>query len=369
MKDAVAARVLGSAMAWNDDNTPNDLRAFQVLAGYKYDRYRRFEPGRKFADSFALWLRQFTDSTEREIAFNFVKDRLIFISDQEIDHLAQIAYPLHIKPALRERVAEELDLAPHRVSEIEAGDLFKRRSRETLYLGLSDGARIDSFRRSSREINHEQVYGTYEVRSNRLEKMQKKLYEDMSWDDAESLRFTSVFLIDDISASGTSLIRWREGKPYGRLLGFSEQLSADTDQGSLVFAGPDTRVYILLYIATEQALAHIESHLDMWNDAPWKNKPTVIAIQKLSNDIKTDGLSCPEMASIIDKYYDEAIEDEHTDEGETSLHYGFAACGLPLIMEHNTPNNSIALLWADGSISMRALFPRRERHIGQNRRA
>src|SRR5947199_10188160 len=31
------------------------------------------------------------------------------------------------------------------------------------------------------------------------------------------------------------------------------------------------------------------------------------------------------------------------------LRYGFAGGGLPLVLSHNTPNNSIGLLWADRS--------------------
>ena len=354
-------------MGWDDDDTPRDLRAFQVLARYKYDRYGRFEPGRKFIDSFALWLRQFSDREDKEAAFNFIKDRLIFVSDYELEHLAEIAFPLHIKPALRRRVGEELDLPPHRVTEIEVSDLFRRRARETLFLGLSDGARIDSFRRSSREINHEQVYSTYEVRSDRLTKMIEKLCEHLPDTDPEILRFSSVFLIDDISASGTSLIRWRDDTLSGRLIAFSEQLKADNEQGAKVFAGRGTRVYVLLFIATEQALEHIDDALDKWKDAPWDVKPEVLVIQKLTEDVRISADSYPDMAGVIGNHYDPIIQDEHTAEGKTPLHYGFANCGLPLVLAHNTPNNSIALLWADGSNIMTPLFPRRERHIGQNR--
>lgn len=354
-------------MGWNDDTTPSDLRSLQVLAQYKYDRYARFEPGRKFVDSFALWLRQFSTAKEREAAFDFVKNHLIFISDQELDHLAEIAFPFHIKPVLRDRVADELGLPRHRLAAIEATDLFKRRSRETLFLGLSDGARIDAFRRSSREINHEQVYATYEVRVDRLGKMIDKLCEHLPGEDPNELRFSSVFLIDDISASGTSLIRWSEGKRKGRLIAFAEQLQQDIDDGERVFAGSQTRVFILLYIATDQALLHINECLERWTDAPWIVKPEVVVIQNLTDEIRISTGSYPEMASVIDTYYDPAIEDEHTDEGQTPLHYGFASCGLPLVLAHNTPNNSIALLWADGSDIMTPLFRRKERHVAQSR--
>lgn len=368
MKDEVAARLLGSAMGWSEVDTPSDLRPFQILARYKYDRYGRFEPGRKFVDSFALWLRQFNSLQERRAAFEFIKDKLIFISNLELDHLARIAFPFFIKPAIRTRVANELGLRPYQIATIEASTLFQRRARETLYLGMSDGARIDAFRRSSPDINHEQVYGTYEVRTNRLRKMHSKLVEHLPNEDPGQLSFTSVFLIDDISASGTSLIRENDGVFDGRLFAFAEQLSADIREGNSIFSGGDTRVYIVLYLATEQALEHIDRVLEMWTDAPWNVKPQIIVVQELTESIRVSTESSPEMAHLIDEYYDPAIQNEHTDEGGTSLHFGFASCGLPLVLAHNTPNNSIALLWADGSQIMQPLFPRKERHVGQDRR-
>ena len=369
MRDEIAAQLLGSAMGWSEESIPSDLRAFQVLARYKYDRYGRFEPGRKFVDSFALWLGQFNTFEEREAAFAFVKDKLIFVSDQELEHLARVAFPLHIKPAIRERVGIELGLPSYQIASIEADLLFHRRLRETLFLGLSDGARMDAFRRSSSDVSHEQVYGTYEVSSGRLTKMIGKLREHLPNEDPRTLRFRSVFLIDDLSASGTSLIREDEnGKLTGRLIGFFEQLTADICNSNEVFDGKNTRIYILLYIATEQALGRINNALDNWAHPPWNVKPEIIVIQTLSEEIRISVDTCPDMVPIVEKYYDKSIQNEHTDEGQTKLHYGFANCGLPLVMAHNTPNNSIALLWADGSKTMKPLFPRIERHVGQGRR-
>ena len=71
-------------------------------------------------------------------------------------------------------------------------------------------------------------------------------------------------------------------------------------------------------------------------------------------------------------YYDPKIETKHTRVGGarcTGL--GYAGCALPLVLDHNTPNNSVALLWAEtdggdrgGMIAppMRPLFRRRQRH-------
>jgi len=75
---------------------------------------------------------------------------------------------------------------------------------------------------------------------------------------------------------------------------------------------------------------------------------------------------------LTQKYYDPAIRTKHTDVGGvTHLGLGYGGCALPLVLEHNTPNNSVALLWAEtpggmhGSVpapAMRPLFRRRQRH-------
>lgn len=70
---------------------------------------------------------------------------------------------------------------------------------------------------------------------------------------------------------------------------------------------------------------------------------------------------------------DPEIQTKHTDVGGVNhIGLGYGGCALPLVLEHNTPNNSVALLWAetdggsrDGARApaMRPLFRRRQRHV------
>lgn len=71
---------------------------------------------------------------------------------------------------------------------------------------------------------------------------------------------------------------------------------------------------------------------------------------------------------LVEKYYDPSIQSPHTNVGGTEdVRLGFGACALPLVLEHNTPNNSVVLLWAEtdgekGTHPMPPLFRRRQRH-------
>ncbi|HWG46501.1 MAG TPA: hypothetical protein VN688_27310, partial [Gemmataceae bacterium] len=63
------------------------------------------------------------------------------------------------------------------------------------------------------------------------------------------------------------------------------------------------------------------------------------------------------------KYYDHSIFDPHIEKGGApDARYGYADCGLPVVLHHNTPNNAIALLWSYDDRAVRGLFPRVQRH-------
>lgn len=64
------------------------------------------------------------------------------------------------------------------------------------------------------------------------------------------------------------------------------------------------------------------------------------------------------IGAMCDKYYEECLGDEHTG----NIKFGYDGCGLPLVLHHNTPNNSLYLLWARRSENILPLFERYERH-------
>ena len=61
------------------------------------------------------------------------------------------------------------------------------------------------------------------------------------------------------------------------------------------------------------------------------------------------------VAALCERYY-EALEDEHTG----NVMFGYDDCGLPLVLHHNTPNNSMYWLWSRRWRD--PLFVRYERH-------
>ena len=130
-----------------------------------------------------------------------------------------------------------------------------------------------------------------------------------------------------------------------------------------MFNGRETKVYVCIYIASRQALDYVKDMLRNMKDTPWADVPEVFAIQVLEEDLRFDSKRDPGFDALLKRYYSPSIMNEHLDEGGDTAMYGFADCRLQIILPHNSPNNSISLLWAPEP--MTALFPRLERHAGQ----
>lgn len=116
--------------------------------------------------------------------------------------------------------------------------------------------------------------------------------------------------------------------------------------------------------STLQAITYLKDLIpELWDNS--YPLPEIVAVHQLSKD------TCllPEEDSEIlelcenDDYYDaDSLEDKHTKQGGKEVRHGFGGCRLPLVLSHNTPNNSLALLWAYEDASFRGLFPRVPRH-------
>ena len=369
MRDLLAERLLATVMGWTQEDVARERPDLQAMAAYKYDEYQQFSPGMRFVESLALWLSQFKTPHERIVAYEFVKKRLIFCSTAELSHLVRIAYPDHIRPLLLRKVATEAGYNERHVAKVAGSVEFKIRQRQCLFLGLSDGAHIDVFRRSNNpELSNEQMLQTYEISPERVQNLLKKLTDDVANLLGRAVpdhmqKFRTVILLDDLSASGTSYLTREQDGTFGGKIGrfFQSVTNPDSDVSRLVDL-QHTEIFVVLYMATERACLYLENVLrEMWE--PLGTEYTVIVVHPLSDEVCLRPGDDSAFEALLHAYYDPTIEDEHTRKGGTDLKYGFAACGLPLVLSHNTPNNSLYLLWAE-SEKVRALFPRVSRHIG-----
>ncbi len=370
MREALAERLLASVMNWTPEDVANERPLLQAMAVLKYDEYQQFAPGIRFVESLALWLRQFKTDEERRTAYEFVKSRLVFFSAAEIAHLVTIAYPDHIRPLLISRAAQTTGVPEQLVGRIANSAEYRALRRQCLFLGLSDGARIDTFRRATNaELSHEQIWQTYEMSPEKGDGILAELRKDLAplvgaGNGSDKHFFRMIFLLDDFSGSGRSCLRKDDSSKtiIGKIAKFRDQLQSADRLGKLVNTD-DLYVGIVLYIATKHALDHLKPLLsELFHPFPTLTCD-VHVVNLLGDAVSLDETRDEGFLSLADSYYDSTVEDEHTRKGGTDVKRGFAGCALPIVLSHNTPNNSVFLLWANPDDSqIRGLFPRVSRH-------
>ena len=369
MQRELAETLLARIMDWDDATKASERARLELFAAYKYDQYQRFAPGRRFLESLALWLLQFKRGPERDVAYDFVRNRLVFISNEEMNSLVDLAFPTIVRPYLLRDAAKETGISGFRSKAIAKSDSYRSLQRQTLVLGLSDGARTDRFRRvNGASLSHEQVFHAYDVSEKKAADMVAKLRRDLGQiiggePTSEEARFRYVVLLDDFSASGLSYIRKDEasGEWTGKIPKIIGELMRDEGLGQCI-ADHDVRVIFVLYIGSTQATEQIEESLEEISFG--KGDMELKVVFELGHASRLEPETETSLFALLNKseYFDELADDEHARVGKTTMRLGFADGRLPLVLSHNTPNNSIYLLWAEDGHKVLGLFPRVSRH-------
>src|SRR5688500_8334750 len=125
MTDDLAEILLAEVMGWGADEVSSERPYLQALAYYKYDEYQQFTPGMRFVESLALWLQQFTTKEERTTAYQFVKERMLFVSSAEMQHLVSTIYRDLIRTILFNRVAQDVDAREYKLRRVSESIEFK----------------------------------------------------------------------------------------------------------------------------------------------------------------------------------------------------------------------------------------------------
>jgi len=413
LKRELAFQLLQSILPdppWNEDRLRQTLADLRVLAEHKYNKYEMYQPARLFFENLYLFLLRFKEE-HRSTALEFVCRDLTFISRDEFQQLANILYYDRIRQKQLDLASKNSGIPRHRVSRLVDSPEFQRIQRASLYVALSDGARIDYFRRQNLEINNEQVLAAYYVANEKVLDMRRDLRKALS--DPEA-KFECLFLLDDFFGSGKTLLReavlvtvdvanvevpkalegklsfdedkrqlsWNYSGPVGDkersaldALASSPELRTAVDKikesclkretilkGALQKMADtklldsvrdDASVYLAPLMATEYGIDRLTPLLSRLK--PPLNALAIIPAAVVPNKLRVLPGAGP-VAELSELYYDPKIGDEHT----SDVTFGYDGCGLPVVLHHNTPNNSLYFLWARKWGS--PLFARYERH-------
>ena len=368
MKYELAESILESTMLhWDMTRMSEETKNIQIISEIKYDDYQQYTHGMRYVESLALWLRQFDSEEDKETAYWAVKDLLIYISEEEMRQLVTYSFPVAMKKFLLQqtkRFCEKYGIAGLE----ERKSLYAYFRRCSMFLGLSDGAHMDFFRRQNPELSNEQVFVHYDFSQSKAADMIKNLEKDTSvqkmmekYPGKLSAQFYSFFLMDDFTGSGKSYIR-KDGEGWhGKIKKFFERLK------KMDLCSKDVEVHLVLYAATDRALKSIQEQADLFTEEMGRKPITVDALQIIE---PLNWESHKNLLDLLERNYEKYLgfgkasyEDGHFKVGGGKYPYlGFADCSLPLILYHNTPNNTLPVLWYSWEDEVCPLFPRVTRH-------
>lgn len=377
MNSNLANQLLASIMKWDAPTLASERAALEFMGSMKYDAYDRYMPGMRFMSSLVQWLNDIKEE-DRDEAYKFIKEKLFFISSMQMNYLVDLLYDSKIRPILLDMSTAETGMPSYKCSSKVVRTRFEIEKRSTLIIGLSDGAHTDILRRSA-GFNNEQVLTNYYPDGKKLKDMLDELRKDQKLKGIENPFFRRILLIDDFTASGKSFIRFDESdrEYHGKLKRIIDELCikdyVEKEQkiehlSYLLNPEQKIQIDILFCIATEKARTNIKSSLDDYlKSVNWQNKVEFnihivqILEDKLSIDIKTD----KDLVKLLKKdehFVKECVISKSYKVGKNDNPWlGFDECALPVVLAHNTPNNSLPIIWQDAE-RFHGLFPRISRH-------
>jgi hypothetical protein len=383
MKREFVLRKLSRLMGWDEERDLREFPWLRMMSALKFDGYQDFLAGARFIECLVDWLQQFPSDEDRATAFDFVRNKLLFISAAEMQHLVELFYLEEIEGRLLSIVSARLSIPTYQVwSHPEGRSRFRTILRKTLFIGLSDGARIDAFRRANAGvISNEQVVVYPRINAPKWRELRKDLRDGQDPD----AKFEVVYLIDDFTASGTSLLRKSGSSTVwkGKIAKFIEDINGRLEesagspsirQGCL---SADAVIVAHHYLATQKAKENNDISISRFHSDVISGMDESIAIELsyghvFRSDFALDSPAHGSFLALADRHYNPSIEEKkhNAESGVSAINRGYAKCALPLVLEHNTPNNSFAMIWAEchgdtAAIEMRPLFRRRQRHTDE----
>jgi len=322
-----------------------DAAQLHFLAQRKYDRYDLFSPGETFLSRLTYWLENF-DAQDRQIAMTIVNS-LKFISQYEMKELAVATFE-NIRSFLRKTVLG-LPTSNWSVYLDSREKKVEHELSKSIFVACADDVLFDYLRRYAM-----QQVDVFE-KDNFIEYY--KIEESCRGDLPEYKR---LFLIDQLSASGTTAIRKEDSEWKGKLPTFFEIWKDDLK---------NCDIYYCPFIQAMVSREHLKEQLPLWQKELNVNFsisviPTceVFVSPCLSSD---GGATIDEDLSAAklcrnEKYFSKFVDDRHIRRGGPA-YYGFGKAGLTLILQSNCPNNTIPLLWHSFN-DWYPLFPRVSHH-------
>lgn len=323
--------------------TDDEAARISFLGRRKYDRYDHFYPGETFDSRLLKWLSKNFKKNERQIALEIIKC-LKFVSTYEMKQLAARTFE-HAKYSIIQDFCDVPTIDWYSFIEHRASEL-KKELTKSIFVACADDINFDYFRR-------------YAMRQYRFKKENFVEYYKRDNDSLQELpSHNRIFLIDQVSASGTTALRYEDDKWRGKIATFKKIWENHINKNSIYYCP-----YILSSVAAQNLNKRFAEFKHTYSDLNISLTPTCRAsiATCLSNNDGTDIDESKPVAKLCQKYYYKFIEDEHIKKAGVRATYGFGRAGLTLVLQPNCPNDTLYLLWHSDN-GWYPLFPRISHH-------
>lgn len=305
------------------DPKTNEREFFSSNSIFHNYRYFKVHKELDFNHARKKWLGQFSSQAEQDEMINMVLNNLLYIPAAFCEETISEVWKYHTS-------------------------IKTNKKNEAVFLvGLSDGARLDLVRSYNEQIFTFQFSLEFEINESKCNTFMKKMKQSIGTSEIEAL---NIVLIDEFLASGISFIRYEAGTWKGKLIKVFNQLIPIFEKYT-----NNISISILTYYATEKGEQYLEKSL---NSYLAEDSCTPISIESVNRVPKAE-LNIQQI-KIIEKIFNQhPILDRHYQKGAVNRPYlGFDESQLMIVFEHNTPNNSLPIIWHKNGI-----FPRQNRHV------
>lgn len=339
----------------------NIYETIQILSQFKFEPYQPlpYPIEKDFLERLSEWLGEF-DEDKKKFLF-YLASKIIFYTREQIDDLILFIYDRKIKKILLDEIIEKSDDIEE-FSYFEALEDLEEELNRTLFVALSDSAKLNDFMHFNNEIKRAKSMGV-ELSTLLYPSIQKgKLTDPNKIKICENFE-KEVLLCDELLIDKKRIVILENDCCSGT--DFIEALNL-IHNSNLKFESIILAPYILSYLGKKRILDWIKNHfiknrsihLVYGSLVPEEAKCFDHDNSYLKSDWLDDSIDiCYEIKQICIQIYDENYPPK------PEYKFGYNQLKTLMVTYYNCPDTTLPIIWFPNENKWKPLFLRASRHI------
>ncbi len=331
-----------------------------TLSRYKFSTYMQFDPPVRFQIILENWINNFLSDKDKFTAFK-LSSRILFITQHELEYLQRYVYRKFIS---------------------QYGWQINESLEEFLFVPLEEDVKVAEFFRLNQISGREDKVGGSKSYLNcidefiqpikEIEKIDNGIKQIKSCEHLNNLDRDNIIAIMEKAKIQYTAELEKKNKDYEQrkylilLTDFSGSgATVKNDITRILTHYSFEFVFLFSYIICEDSLNKL-----LITSEQNANKINIIYGLLLTSKAKCfaeDSIILfdpdkSEIRKLCDKYFFQLKEHPDVKQWQEDIKYGFKENQLTLVLDHNCPNNTLPIMWAENS-NWKALFPRVPKYI------